>query len=315
MVSVAVPSTINFVETRDELIEDALRLAGMLDIDRTPSASVSASADRTLDSYLKHLMSRGLQLWRQTEGVLFLDKTTESYTVGSDGGESCRLSDLVATALNGAAAAAATSLTVDSTSGMAVADRIGVELTAGTRFWTTIATIPTSTTLTITDGLSGAASDDATVYTYTTKIERPVRILSMRRRTSGGIETPVTLISREEYFDQSNKASDGKVVMAHYSPQMDNGTLYVWPTTDTVTDQLRFTFERVIEDVDSGTDEFDFPVEWLETLKYGLALRLAHKYGKMERIQYLKPEAEQKERELLNFDVEGTSVFISPDYR
>lgn len=315
MVSVAVPSTINFVETRDELIEDALRLAGVLDIERTPSASVSASADRTLDSYLKHLMSRGLQLWRATEGVLFLNQDDESYDVGSDGDEACRVSDLVATALNGAAASSATSLTVDSTSGMAVSDRIGVELTAGTRYWTTIATIPTSTTLTLTAGLSGAASDDATVYTYTTKIERPVRILSMRRRDSDGIEVPVTLIGREEYFEQSNKASDGKIVMAHYSPQLENGILYVWPTADDVTDQIRFTFERVIEDVDSGTDEFDFPVEWLEALKYGLALRLAHKYGKLDRIQYLKPEAEQKERELLNFDVEGTSVFISPDYR
>jgi hypothetical protein len=260
-------------------------------------------------------MSRGLQLWRQTEAVLPLVAGQESYEVGSDGDEATRVSDFVTAALTADAAISATSLSVGSTSGMAVSDRIGIELAAGTRFWTTIATIPGATSLTITSGLTTAASDGATVYAYTTKVERPPRISNVRFRDSDGIETPLTIVSRQEYMEQSKKDSEGKPTLVHYSPQMDNGVLYVWPTADDVTDQIRFTFERIIQDVDSGTDEFDFPVEWLETLKYGLALRLAHKYGKADRINYLKPESEQKERELLNYDVEDTSVFIAPDFR
>lgn len=311
----ATSGSVNFTETRDEIIEDALRLAGVLDITESPKAAVSEAADRTLDSYLKYLMARGLQLWRLTEGVLFLVEGQESYNLGSTGDEATRASDLVATALNGAAASAATALTVDLTTGMTVGDRIGVELTDGTRHWTTIATIPTSATLTITSGLASAASDDATVYAYTAKIERPLRISNVRSRDADGLETPLSSVSRQEYMEQPDKATDGKVVMVHYSPQLVNGVLYVWPTADDLTDQICFTFERILEDVDAGDDNFDLPVECLEPLKYGLGLRLAHKYGKMDRIQYLKPEAEEKEARMLNFDAEDASVFIQPDSR
>lgn len=314
MVAVTVPSTINFDETRDELIEDALRLAGVLDITETPRAGVSESARRTLDAYLKHMMSRGLHVFRQTEGVLFLNQDQESYELGSDGDEATRVSDLVATTLTSAASAGATTLALTS-SGMAVSDRIGIALDGGTRQWTTIATIPDSASVTITTALTGAAASGNTVYTYTSKIERPLRVWNLRLRDSDGIETPLRQISRQEYMEQSDKNADGKVVMTHYSPQLDDGVLFVWPTADSITDQIRFTFERVIADADSGDGNFDFPVEWLETLKYGLALRLAHKYGKRDRIEYLKPEAEQKEAELLAFDVEDSSVFVSPEFR
>lgn len=309
----ATSGSTNFTETRDEIIEDALRLAGVLDITESPSGPVSEAADRALDSYLKYLMARGLQLWRQTEGVLFLVEGQESYGLGSTGDEATRVSDLVATALNGAAATSATALTVDLTTGMAIGDRIGIELATGIRHWTTILTIPTSATLTITTGLASAASDNATVYTYTTKIERPLRISNVRSRDTDGLESPLASVSRQEYMGQPDKAADGKPVMVHYSPQLANGTLYVWPTADDVTDQIRFTFERIIEDVDTGDDNFDLPVECLEPLKYGLGLRLAHKYGKLDRIQYLKPEAEEKEARMLNFDAEDTSVFVQPD--
>lgn len=317
MTAVTLASDVDYTDTARELLEDALRLAGVLDIEASAGDAVMEHARRTLNKYLKHLQTRGSQRWREAEGVLFLDADQQSYTVGPDGDQACEVSELVATNLSAAASAGATSLTVDSTAGMAEGDVIGVELSDGTRQWTTIATggVVSSTSLTISDALTGAASNDAQVVTYTNIIERPVRLSNVRRRDENGNEVPVELVSRQEYMEQSLKSSSGKANTVYYSRQLDNGTLYVWPTADDVTDQLRFTYERTIHDVDTIDDALDLPQEALETIEYGVALRLAIKYGKRDRVMILKPESEQKEAALLGFDAEDTSVFFAPDRR
>lgn len=317
MTAVTLASEVDYTETARELLEDALRLAGVLDIEASASSGVIEHARRALNKYLKHLQTKGSQRWRETEGVLFLTGGQQTYELGPDGDEACAASELVATNLSAAAILGATSLTVDSTAGMAEADIIGIELADGTRQWTTIAAggVVSATTLTISDALTGAASNDAQVVTYTNIIERPVRLSNVRRRDDSGIEVPVELVSRQEYMEQALKSSSGKANTVYYSRQLETGTLHVWPTADDVTDQLRFTYERTMHDVDTVDDSLDLPQEALEAIEYGVALRLAIKYGKRDRIMILKPEAEQKEAELLGFDAEDTSVFFAPDRR
>lgn len=317
MTAVTLASDVDYAENARELLEDALRLAGVLDIEASASDGVIEHARRALNKYLKYLQTKGSQRWRETEGVLFLDEDQQSYSIGPDGDQACAVSELVATNLSAAAALGATSLTVDSTAGMAEGDVIGIELTAGTRQWTTIATggVVSPTALTISDALTGAASNDAQVVSYTNVIERPVRISNVRRRDASGTEVPVELVSRQEYMEQSLKSSSGKANTVYYSRQLDTGTLYVWPTADDVTDQLRFTYERTIHDVDTIDDALDIPQEAMEAVEYNIGLRLAIKYGKRDRIAILRPEAAQKEAELLGFDAEDTSVFFAPDRR
>jgi hypothetical protein len=221
----------------------------------------------------------------------------------------------VQTTLSADAAASATSLSLTTTSGMSASDNIGIVLDSGDIQWTTISGAPGSPT-TIASGLTGAASSGNVVFTYTTKINRPQRIVSAYRRDINGNDTPITLISRQEYADQAKKSSQGKTIQAFYDPQLTNGVLYTWPTADLATDVIRFWHERVIEDFDTTSDNPDFPIEWAEALVSGLRYRLAPSFGLSDaKCKKLFDEAEMALDRAISYDRETTSVYFQPETR
>lgn len=69
------------------------------------------------------------------------------------------------TTLSAGADASDTSVTVASATGIESGDVIGIELTDETTHWTTVSGAPAGTTVTLTDGLSGAASSGGLVVT------------------------------------------------------------------------------------------------------------------------------------------------------
>lgn len=141
------------------------------------------------------------------------------------------------------------------------------------------------------------------------------RVLSVRRRT-GGIDTPVSIISRDEYFDLPTKAATGTPVNVYPDYQRATTNLYVWPTAAanvSPNTTLEYTYARVIEDFDARSNDPDLPQEWLETLCYGLADRLALRYGVDKQTRDdVKREALTLWRALTVFDDESASVFLSP---
>jgi hypothetical protein len=154
------------------------------------------------------------------------------------------------------------------------------------------------------------------VFAYTTKINRPQRIISAYRRSIASQDTPMEMIARGDYAELSSKTSEGKPIQAFYDPQLSNGALYLWPTADLVTDVVRFWYSRPLEDFDAAADNPDFPIEWGEALIYGLADRLASFYqAPSSTRQMLKAEAREKFETASNYDVEPVSVFFQPDFR
>lgn len=68
-----------------------------------------------------------------------------------------------------------------------------------------------------------------------------------------------------------------------------------------------------IEDIVSGTNYISLPNEWLETIKYGLAVRLAPMYGYPLQDRYwLSKEYSQLLSENLAFDTEQESIYFQP---
>ena len=147
---------------------------------------------------------------------------------------------------------------------MTAADNIGVELDNGTRQWTTIVTVDSSTQVTITTALTAAAAAGNTVVAYTNKIsDRPLRILDMRKvqLDDQKISTQMEQIGYSEYFNISLKTTDGAPLNFYYDKLLGEGQLHVFPRPDDVNMLLEFTYHEAIEDVDNGTDNFDFPAE------------------------------------------------------
>lgn len=107
--------------------------------------------------------------------------------------------------------------------------------------------------------------------------ERPLQITQCRH-VEDSIATEMFPLTREEYFRLPDKSTSGKPTNYYYDPQLTTGTLYIWPT-DSGANTLKFTYRRPLEDIDSATDDPDFPPEWLDALTYNLAVRLAPFYG------------------------------------
>jgi len=150
---------------------------------------------------------------------------------------------------------------------------------------------------------------------------RPMRIIDMYRRTTA-TATDVVLIkmSREEYWTLSDKDSEGTPVNYYYDLQLDDGVLNVWPAPDATfaaDNTLEILYHKPYDDMDvSSTDSFEFPSEWYEAIKYGLATRLAPEYGlpRLER-QLLHEEATFVKDKVLDWDQEDSSIYLAPDCR
>lgn len=309
--------SVDFSVSRDNLITEACQAISVVEEGGTANANQLSDGARLLNMLVKNWVKYGLQLWAQEEIIVFPIKDQKQYTLGSGGSRSVLVGGEVLTQLNGDHASAATSLTVDSTTSMATSDIIGVQTTAGGIHWTTISTIPSSTTLTIASGLSGAAADNKRVYTYTTAwAQRPLRVISARTVNEDDTSIPVIVTSRQEYEYLSDQTTTGRPNQVFYDPQLGSGLLNIWPIYDDAnTNQLLYlTVHRVFEDFDATGDTPDFPQEWYLPLMLNLALLLTPKYGcpelKFRELQILAKDALDS---TLDWDTEQVSLFLSPD--
>jgi len=150
--------------------------------------------------------------------------------------------------------------------------------------------------------------------------KKPMRVLEVRRRvTSGSTDTPLTELSRQEYFEQSNKTTASVPTCFYYDPQRATGTLYIWPTASTATaaaQTLRVTYQRPIEDFDGSADDPDLPQEQLRSLVYDLAEDLALKYGIRSDLRAeIASRAAQYRAEAESWDTEPASLYLQPAWR
>lgn len=132
----------------------------------------------------------------------------------------------------------------------------------------------------------------------------------------GTNDLPMYRLSREEYRELPNKTAQGYPTQFYYDRQRSGGTLYVWPAPDATGGTLKFTYRRLIMDMDAGANNIDLPQEWHDAIVYGLASRLVGPYsmdGKPAAVR-VKAEAEAAYQIVKGFDIgEGKgSLSITP---
>lgn len=312
----------SFTQTRDQIITTAFELLSIYGIGRTIEAEDHQLAVKLFQMMIKAWQTDGLHLWPKEQGVLYITPYTEKYQLGNESGDAYAtlLSDQVMTRLNGALLTSATSITVDSTAGMTTGDFIGVVLADKTIHWTTL-TVNSSTTLTLSIGVVSAANDDAYIYTFTSRISKPLRILQTRlvtgidnrTTTSNQVEMNMGELSYQEYMQFPNKMTYGTPNQYMYLPKRVKGEFYLWPRPNDGSKRVHFTFERMLEDVNNIDDECDFPTEWLEAVAFQLAVRLGIAYGKEQKLAAgLAPMASAMMEKLLSWDTEISGITILP---
>lgn len=151
----------------------------------------------------------------------------------------------------------------------------------------------------------------------TVNTPKPLKIVqAFLHNVDTGNDVPLRLVTRDEYNRLGTKTSQGVPSQIYYDVQRDSGTLYVYPTpgtTEASDYQITLVYQRPFEDFDASTDNPDFPQEWYEAIKYGLAVRMAGEYGvPLEDRRQLLQEYILIKNDVLGFGTEEGSLFIYP---
>jgi len=145
---------------------------------------------------------------------------------------------------------------------------------------------------------------------------RPPRIQEAFIRNSSGNDTGLVQISRQEYDLLGDKTISGTPNQFFYDPLLTNGVLYVFPVPSDALSTIHLVIQKPLADFNLSTDNPDFPQEWYQSLKWGLAAEIALEYGVPERkIARIEQKASIYKEQLNNWTVEEAPVFFSPTNR
>ena len=155
-------------------------------------------------------------------------------------------------------------------------------------------------------------------------LDKPLKVIQAWARNisvTPQIDTPLMILSKQEYNILGSKGSQGMVNSIFYDPRSTYGSLSTFLTPDATTAaqyQVHLVVQKPLQDVSltDGTAIPDFPNEWLQALIWGLADELSLEYGcHINQRQEISVKATKYRMELEDWDVESTSTFFTPDPR
>jgi hypothetical protein len=144
---------------------------------------------------------------------------------------------------------------------------------------------------------------------------KPLKMLqAFIRSTTGSNDTPMRLITRQEYLMLGNKTTTGRPIQLHYDPLVADGLIRLFPTPDSVSagaDTVHLIYQAAYDAMTASGSVLDFPVEWQEAVVFGLADRLAFVYGlPIDEKRDLRSKAKEMKMDALSMGGEGGSLFF-----
>lgn len=310
----AVTGTSEFSLMRDDMIRAVLRTLGVLASGELPEAEDYRNCSQALNVLIKSWEKKGLPLWVTVQWPITLLSGVAAYPLGAEGGSLYSIQIVnggsatesgtwTATDADGLAEASGSYLVEDGTvTSMQIAD-------AGMGF----TTLPAIFTL----------DPEVPGVEFSVKIlgrggPKPLKILQEGTfiRSAAGYDTTLLQISRQEYNQQGNKSSPGIPNQFYYDIGVDSGMLYLLNVPIDATQMLYLQTQRPFFDMVAETDDFDFPSEWFQALKWGGCAELAAEYGvPLQMISYYEQKASMLLEECFAFSVEEASTMFTADMR
>lgn len=307
----------DFSITRNEILSEAFELGGIVRAGTALSSAQLTKGNRVLNAMVKNWQVAGIRMWTVTEAVLIPQSEQIQFQLGTGSSDHATLmSDLVRTTLSADEANGQTSLSVTSDDDIADNDYIAVQLDDGTFHFSQVNGTPAGDVVAMDDALPDSASEGAQVLCYTTKLVRPLKIPSIRRRDmTSGYDTPLRPLARLDYQSLSNKQSEGQPSAYFYDPQLTFGLLNIYQRETALTCFLPMTVHRPIEDFDTAADNPDLPQGWIKALNYGLARDLGDSFDiPPQRYQRIVAQFTETIAMLTGDDREEASLCIEPDF-
>lgn len=155
--------------------------------------------------------------------------------------------------------------------------------------------------------------------------QAPLKVLqAYLRNTTTNADTPLVLITKQEYDMLSVKSQTGRPSQLYYNPpgvvstEMV-GTIYLFntPDSDTATNYALYVVGNYsLMDFDASSDTADFPSFYYNALVWGLADQLSYEYGvPFAQQAMITKKAEVHKDKALGFDREEGSVYLQPDWQ
>lgn len=143
----------------------------------------------------------------------------------------------------------------------------------------------------------------------------PLKVYQAFYTPSGGVNTPLNIYNRYDFNELPQGSSyEGVPVNLYYQPLGATGTIKLWPTPSDSTTTITIHYQAPFEDMDAGTNDFDFPSYWIQALIYNLAWSLAPEYGiPPQDRNILAAEAKYWKDQALSYGSEEGSLYLSPN--
>ena len=321
----ALSASMDFALSRDNLITMSLQHIGALGDGETPSATQLTECSLLLNTLIKAWQTDSMQLWMTSYGYIFPISNVAKCSLGAEGGHAA--STYLHTTTSVASASGGSTVTVVTVTGISTTNVIGIELSDGSMQWTTVNGAPAGSVVTLAATLSGAVSAGADVYVYATtaKLTRPHQIVEAFRRTSSdNTDTPLRVVSMQEYNSLGSKFEEGVVNLVAYDKVLGysttgypgNGDLYFWPIFPNGDNVIVIRYVKIYDDLDAAANNPEFPQQWFLPLMLGLAWLLGPKHGLTlkERLMLLQ-EATMFRDMALDADVEDAPIKFMPSRR
>jgi hypothetical protein len=112
------------------------------------------------------------------------------------------------------------------------------------------------------------------------------------------------------------KTSQGIPNQFYYDPQLNNGVLYLYDVPSASGYTVHLQVQSPISDVTTPSATPEFPSEWFNCLKFGLADQLALEYGVSAQVRAeLSQRAMKYLEEMTDWSQEEAATSFQPEFR
>ena len=281
--------TFTFTCNRDQIIRDAMLNIGKLDDTEIPTAQEVQDCNFKLNMLVKQWMGKtdfapGLKVWTRKRGYLFLSSTTGQYSIGQTSYASPNgtgwTNSFTTTTVAVKALAGAGSVTVANASaaGLIIGSTVGIILGTNNLDWFK-ATNVVGNVVTLSGTLVDVANAGTTVFVYQTQGTQPLSIETAILRDSNNSDTPLKIMTVQEYDNLPNKADPTNIsdpTAIYYEFQLGNSNLFTdCGAANDTTKYIVLTYLEPIQDMNNPADNFEYPQEWFLALSFGLSKIIA----------------------------------------
>lgn len=269
-----------WLQTRNQIINRALRIIGVVAQGETPSAEQYSESTVALNALLLSLSNEDIKLWKRE----WLTKTLTASTVitGTDGLNYTCIRSHTSSAAN-----------------------MPITGTEWTMYWKQT-------------GVSGVAWVTATAYTAIGDFlldADAIKVLKFMSRLNG-TDHDIEMVDYDRYLSESAKDQTSSYPSYVWLDRHIDQRAYLWPQPIDTNTTIHYYADKVIPELANASDNPDTHGKLYDLLSYTLAANLADEYGiNLSERNYVSGKAERLKVNARMADVEDvTGTFMSGAY-